>query len=36
VNSRAEAWMEAEMARISPHLYRHADAAAQPATQPAA
>lgn len=23
VNARAQAWMEAEMARISPHLYRH-------------
>jgi len=32
VNSRARAWMEAEMARISPQLYRHA----QPADQPAA
>ena len=35
VNNRAEAWMEAEMARISPHLYvAHEDP--QPATQPAA
>ncbi len=34
VNNRAEAWMEAEMARISPHLYAaHEDP--QPATQPA-
>jgi len=23
INQRAEAWMEAEMGRISPHLYRH-------------
>ena len=37
VNARAEAWMEAEMARISPHLYRHeAPHAAQPATHSAA
>jgi len=36
VNARAEAWMEAEMARISPHLYRRAHETAQPATQPAA
>jgi len=36
VNSRAEAWMEAEMARISPHLYRHSREATHPATQPAA
>lgn len=35
VNARAEVWMEAEMARISPHLYRHANPA-QPATLPAA
>ena len=35
VNNRAETWMEAEMARISPHLYAaHEDP--QPATQPAA
>ena len=37
VNARAEAWMEAEMARISPHLYRHENPpAAQPATRSAA
>ena len=36
VNRRAETWMEAEMARISPHLYRHVSEAAQPTTQPAA
>ncbi len=34
VNSRAEVWMEAEMARISPQLYRHEST--QPADQPAA
>ena len=34
LNSRAEAWMEAEMARISPRLYRHEST--QPADQPAA
>lgn len=34
VNSRAQAWMEAEMARISPQLYRHEGP--QPADQPAA
>ena len=31
VNSRARDWMEAEMARISPQLYRHAQSADQPA-----
>jgi len=36
VNDRAETWMEAEMARISPHLYGHSHDAAQPATEPAA
>ncbi len=39
VNARAEAWIEAEMARISPHLYPHetsSDASsAQPATRAA-
>jgi 1-acyl-sn-glycerol-3-phosphate acyltransferase len=33
VNGRAEAWMEAEMRRISPHLYRHE--APEPTTAPA-
>lgn len=36
VNARAEAWIENEMARISPHYYRHRSETAQPATQPAA
>ncbi len=35
VNARAEAWIEAEMRRISPHLYRD-ETAPQPATHPAA
>jgi 1-acyl-sn-glycerol-3-phosphate acyltransferase len=34
VNNLAERWIEAEMQRISPHLYRHA--AAHPATESAA
>jgi 1-acyl-sn-glycerol-3-phosphate acyltransferase len=34
VNNLAERWIEAEMQRISPHLYRHA--AAHPATEAAA
>ncbi|HQW19132.1 MAG TPA: lysophospholipid acyltransferase family protein [Rhodocyclaceae bacterium] len=34
VNTRAEAWIEAEMARISPHLYR--EIATQPTAIPAA
>ncbi|MDI6749558.1 MAG: lysophospholipid acyltransferase family protein [Rhodocyclaceae bacterium] len=34
VNALAEAWIEAEMRRISPHLYR--DAEARPATETAA
>jgi 1-acyl-sn-glycerol-3-phosphate acyltransferase len=34
VNDLAERWIEAEMQRISPHRYRHADT--HPATEPAA
>ncbi|SMB26398.1 Phospholipid and glycerol acyltransferase [Sterolibacterium denitrificans] len=36
VNARAEAWIEAEMARISPHLYRHEIAQDTQATESAA
>ena len=34
VNALAERWIEAEMHKLSPHRYRHADA--HPATEPAA